>query len=42
MLAAFAKLEIRHNWIESRDLPEAFDGFTIAQLSDLHVEMKPQ
>lgn len=34
-----AKVEIRHNWIESPDVPEAFDGFTIAQLSDLHVEM---
>jgi uncharacterized protein len=34
-----AKVEIRHNWIESPDLPEAFDEFTIAHLSDLHVEM---
>ena len=34
-----AEVEIRHNWIKSPHLPEAFDGFTIAQLSDLHVEM---
>ena len=34
-----AKVEIRHNRIESPDLPKAFDGFTIVQLSDLHVEM---
>ncbi|MGB3021154.1 MAG: metallophosphoesterase [Methyloceanibacter sp.] len=34
-----AKVDIRHNRIESPHLPRAFDGFTIAQLSDLHVEM---
>jgi len=34
-----AKVAVRHNWIESPHLPKAFDGFTIAQLSDLHVEM---
>jgi predicted MPP superfamily phosphohydrolase len=34
-----AKVDIRHNRIESPDLPKAFDGFTIVQLSDLHVEM---
>jgi hypothetical protein len=34
-----AKVDIRHNRIESPHLPKAFDGFTIAQLSDLHVEM---
>ncbi|MGA7455888.1 MAG: metallophosphoesterase [Methyloceanibacter sp.] len=34
-----AKVEIRHNRIESPHLPKSFDGFTIAQLSDLHVEM---
>jgi uncharacterized protein len=32
-------VEIRHNRIQSPHLPKAFDGFTIAQLSDLHVEM---
>ena len=34
-----AKVDIRHNRIESPLLPKAFDGFTIVQLSDLHVEM---
>jgi predicted MPP superfamily phosphohydrolase len=34
-----AKVDIRHNRIESPHLPSAFDGFTIAHLSDLHVEM---
>ena len=34
-----AKVDIRHNRIESPNLPKAFDGFTIIQLSDLHVEM---
>jgi uncharacterized protein len=34
-----AKVDIRHNQIDSPFLPKAFDGFTIVQLSDLHVEM---
>ena len=34
-----AKVDIRHNRIASPHLPKAFDGFTIVQLSDLHVEM---
>lgn len=34
-----AKVELRHNRIVSPHLPQAFDGFTILQLSDLHVEM---
>jgi predicted MPP superfamily phosphohydrolase len=34
-----AKVEVRHNRIASPHLPKAFDGFTILQLSDLHVEM---
>ena len=34
-----AKVALRHNRIASRQLPEVFDGFTILQLSDLHVEM---
>ena len=34
-----AKVAIRHNRIESPHLPKAFDGFTVVQLSDLHVEM---
>jgi uncharacterized protein len=33
------KVGLRHNRIESPLLPKAFDGFTIVQLSDLHVEM---
>jgi predicted MPP superfamily phosphohydrolase len=33
------KVEVRHNRIVSPRLPAAFDGFTILQLSDLHVEM---
>jgi predicted MPP superfamily phosphohydrolase len=34
-----SKVEIRHNRIDSPHLPASFDGFTILQLSDLHVEM---
>src|SRR6476646_2752346 len=34
-----AKVDLRHNRIESPQLPKAFEGFTIVQLSDLHVEM---
>ena len=34
-----AEVGIRHNRIDSPNLPKAFDGFTIVQLSDLHVEM---
>jgi len=34
-----AKVAIRYNRIESPHLPNAFDGLTIVQLSDLHVEM---
>jgi predicted MPP superfamily phosphohydrolase len=33
------KVELRHNRIVSQHLPQAFDGYTILQLSDLHVEM---
>ena len=33
-----AKVEIRHNHIHLPHLPKAFEGFTILQLSDLHVE----
>jgi hypothetical protein len=33
-----AKVEVRHNRIASPHLPRAFDGYTILQLSDLHVE----
>jgi uncharacterized protein len=34
-----AKVELRHNPIHAPNLPKAFDGFTILQLSDLHVEV---
>ena len=34
-----SKVAIRHNRINSPHLPKAFDGLTIVQLSDLHVEM---
>jgi uncharacterized protein len=34
-----AKVELRHHRVASPDLPQAFDGYTILQLSDLHVEM---
>ncbi|MGH6735452.1 MAG: metallophosphoesterase [Methyloceanibacter sp.] len=33
-----AKVELRHNQIRAPRLPEAFEGFTILQISDLHVE----
>jgi len=33
------KVELRHNPIHAPHLPEAFDGFTILQLSDLHADM---
>ncbi len=38
-LSNAAKVELRENLIVSPRLPKAFDGFTILQLSDLHVEM---
>ena len=31
--------QVRHNHVALRELPPAFDGFTILHLSDLHVEM---
>lgn len=34
-----AQIELRRHDVMSRFLPKAFDGFTILQLSDLHVEM---
>ena len=34
-----AEVQLRHNTILSPNLPKAFDGFTLLQLSDLHVEM---
>src|SRR6516162_1067648 len=32
-------VQLRHNHIRSSELPSAFDGFTILQLSDLHADM---
>ena len=34
-----AHLQLKNNIISSSKIPSAFDGFTILQLSDLHVEM---
>jgi hypothetical protein len=34
-----AKVEMRHHRIVTPDLPVSFDGFTILQISDLHVEL---
>lgn len=34
-----AKVELRHNRIAAPRLPKVFDGFTVLQLSDLHVDM---
>jgi predicted MPP superfamily phosphohydrolase len=34
-----ARVDIRHNRIESPHLPKVFDGFTVLHLSDLHIEM---
>jgi hypothetical protein len=34
-----ARIEVRRNPIRSSRIPRAFDGFTILQLSDLHVDM---
>jgi predicted MPP superfamily phosphohydrolase len=34
-----ARVALRHNRVTSPQLPQAFDGYTILQLSDLHVEM---
>ena len=33
------RVRLRHNVVRSPRLPEAFDGFTILQLSDMHVDM---
>jgi hypothetical protein len=32
-------VRVQHNYIRSAALPSAFDGYTILQLSDLHVDM---
>jgi predicted MPP superfamily phosphohydrolase len=33
------KIRVSHNVVASEKLPSAFDGFTLLQLSDLHVDM---
>ena len=33
------QVEVRHNHVSTTELPEAFDGFTILHLSDLHCDM---
>ncbi|MBI1774013.1 MAG: metallophosphoesterase [Proteobacteria bacterium] len=33
------RIEVRHNQVRHRTLPQAFDGFTILHLSDMHVDM---
>jgi predicted MPP superfamily phosphohydrolase len=35
-------LQLRHNSVPLPNLPAAFDGFTVLQLSDLHLDMHPQ
>jgi predicted MPP superfamily phosphohydrolase len=34
-----AQIEVKRNYIRSTRIPKAFDGYTILQLSDLHVDM---
>ncbi len=34
-----SRVTVRRNTVRSERLPEVFDGFTVLQLSDLHVEM---
>lgn len=36
------QVQVRHNIIKSARLPNAFQGFTMLQLSDLHVDMNPK
>ncbi|HZP32905.1 MAG TPA: metallophosphoesterase [Candidatus Acidoferrales bacterium] len=35
------RIRVRHNRIYHSGLPDAFEGFTILQISDLHVDMNP-
>jgi uncharacterized protein len=37
-----ADVQVRHNDIVSPRLPRAFEGFTVLQISDLHVELCPE
>jgi predicted MPP superfamily phosphohydrolase len=34
-----AQIEVKQNYVKSTKIPKAFDGYTILQLSDLHVDM---
>ena len=33
------RVQVRHNHVKVRELPDSFDGFSILQLSDLHCDM---
>ncbi len=35
------RIQVRHNWIELEQLPSLFDGVSILQISDLHVDLNP-
>lgn len=35
-------IQLRHNAIHLKKLPSAFDGYTVLQLSDIHLDMHPQ
>lgn len=37
----FHKLLVRHNTFKIRGLPAAFSGYTILQMSDLHIDLDP-
>lgn len=37
-----ARIQVRHNRIQLRNLPSSFDGFTILHISDLHSDMNPK
>ncbi len=36
------RIEVRHNHINSSELPSEFDGYTILHISDMHVDMNPE
>ena len=33
------RIQVRQNYVRQKDLPRAFDGFTILQISDMHADM---
>jgi uncharacterized protein len=33
------RIQVRHNYVRQKDLPRAFNGFTILQISDMHADM---